>query len=151
MKRTLFGLEKSGYKNDSPEQAIVNAICSWMSFQQDLFFWQQSNAATYSLKLKKFLKKTGWQRKGIPDIPGHMLMLGVPISFYMEVKTPEGTQSPDQKIFEADARARGGAYFVVRSVEDARMAIDSLRRVARARLLAAVAKEQALRDPPSPG
>ena len=40
-------------------------------------------------------------------------------SVMLEVKTPEGTQSDNQKDFESDQKAAGGFYFLVESVDDA--------------------------------
>jgi len=38
----------------------------------------------------------------------------------VEIKTPTGRQSPDQKTFQSLVEAKGGEYVILRSVEDAR-------------------------------
>ena len=52
--------------------------------------------------------------KGVPDILGcyHGKLIGI------EVKTPKGTVSEDQKRFIANLNEAGGNAFVARSVED---------------------------------
>lgn len=37
----------------------------------------------------------------------------------VEIKTPTGRQSPDQKRFQALVESKGGEYVILRSVEDA--------------------------------
>ena len=54
-------------------------------------------------------------QKGSPDL----MMTYREWSVMWEVKTPEGTQSDNQKEFEVNQKAAGGFYFIVRSVEDA--------------------------------
>lgn len=48
----------------------------------------------------------------------------------LEIKTPIGRQSPEQKLFQALVEKRGGVYALLRSVEDARQWADSMRRKA---------------------
>lgn len=45
----------------------------------------------------------------------------------IEVKSPTGRQSPEQRMFEQLVLARGGIYVVLRSVEEARTWLASLR------------------------
>lgn len=45
---------------------------------------------------------------------------------FIEVKTPTGVQSKDQKIFETHVRQCGYDYFLVRSVEDFKLIISNL-------------------------
>lgn len=52
--------------------------------------------------------------RGVPDI---IVVRGG--AFYgLEVKTPKGKQSPEQKEFQAMVESHGGHYHVVRSVDD---------------------------------
>jgi len=37
---------------------------------------------------------------------------------YIEVKTPKGTQRPDQAVFQADVERHGARYILARSIED---------------------------------
>ena len=45
---------------------------------------------------------------------------------FVEVKTPTGVQSKDQKIFETHVRQCGYDYFLVRSIEDFKNIIHAL-------------------------
>lgn len=75
-------------------------------------------------QIKEYLQWQGWfvvkihqslgSYKGIADL--YALRAGR--SVWIEVKTPDGYQSQDQKDFERDIKTRGGEYFVARSVED---------------------------------
>lgn len=44
---------------------------------------------------------------------------------YLEVKTPEGTQSREQKEFEGRIQINGFSYYVVRSVEDVKQILQA--------------------------
>ena len=48
----------------------------------------------------------------------------------IEVKTPEGSETEEQRLFGAGVERDGGAYCVARSVEDAVRFIERLRREA---------------------
>ena len=45
-------------------------------------------------------------------------------TLYIEVKTPTGTQSKDQKEFEGRIQSNGFSYYLVRSVEDVKILIN---------------------------
>ena len=66
--------------------------------------------------------------KGVPDIiciiPQGEEGSGIFTGF--EVKTPRGRQSPDQILFEKRCKRAGGRYYVVRSVEDVKTAIEAV-------------------------
>lgn len=46
----------------------------------------------------------------------------------LEIKTPIGRQSPEQKLFQQLVEKKGGVYALLRSVEDAREWAQSMRR-----------------------
>lgn len=54
-------------------------------------------------------------KKGIPDI----LIISKGRTIAMEVKTPTGKQSKEQKLVEESFKKQGQEYHVVRSLEDA--------------------------------
>lgn len=64
--------------------------------------------------------KTGLP-KGFSDLFGHRL--SDCRAFYLEVKTAKGRPSPEQLAFIAAMKNRGAIAAVVRSVEDARLAV----------------------------
>lgn len=57
------------------------------------------------------------QTKGIADIVCHP---GEGKTVYIEVKTPEGRQSPAQKEFEDNCRFAGIEYWIIRDIEELR-------------------------------
>jgi len=64
--------------------------------------------------------KTGLP-KGFSDLFGHRQWDCR--AFYLEVKTPKGRPSPEQLAFIAAMKKRGAIAAIVRSVEDARLAL----------------------------
>ena len=66
--------------------------------------------------------KTGLP-KGFSDLFGHRLWDCR--AFYLEVKTAKGRASPEQLAFIAAMKKRGAIAAIVRSVEDARLAVNA--------------------------
>ena len=64
--------------------------------------------------------KTGLP-KGFSDLFGHRSQDAR--AFYLEVKTPKGRPSPEQLAFISAMKKRGAIAAIVRSVEDARLAL----------------------------
>ena len=62
--------------------------------------------------------------KGIADIYCQLMVWGIPVSCWLEVKAGKKKQQPSQKEFEQ----RVENYYVVRSVDDAAAAIDDVRK-----------------------
>ena len=62
--------------------------------------------------------------KGIADIYVQLMVMGIPVSCWLEVKAKKGKQQASQKEFEQ----RVENYYVVRSVDDAAAAIDDVRK-----------------------
>lgn len=65
---------------------------------------------------------------GSADLIGIFTARGVGRFIAAEIKTHSGKQSPEQERFEALVIKRGGAYAVLRSVDEAREWIADLRR-----------------------
>lgn len=61
--------------------------------------------------------------------PGGSDLIGVfrGRAIFVEIKTPTGRQSPEQKTFEQLVQGKGGIYVIVRSIDDARALIERLR------------------------
>lgn len=76
-------------------------------------------------QVKEYLQKTGWFifhirqgkhcYKGISDD----IAIKEGITVFVEFKTPEGKQSPEQILFEHQVKEHGGRYVIIRSLEDA--------------------------------
>lgn len=65
----------------------------------------------------------GWLGKGSADLLGMFNGRFVAV----EIKTPIGRQSPEQKLFQQLVEKRGGVYVLLRSVEDARRWVETMR------------------------
>lgn len=65
-------------------------------------------------------------RSGIPG-EADLEVLLAPLGSYLglEVKSATGRQSPEQQVWQRTVEALGGAYAVVRSVEEAEKAVQS--------------------------
>lgn len=85
--------------------------------------------------VKAFRLNVGFAR----DVKGHGVRFGVPGMadilalvgdryVWLEVKTPSGRQTSQQKRFEAAVASIGGRYHVVRSVEEALAAVEEAQR-----------------------
>ena len=68
--------------------------------------------------------------KGIADIYVQLMVWGIPVSCWLEVKAKKGRQQASQKEFEQ----RVENYYVVRSVDDAVDAINECRRQTMSRI-----------------
>lgn len=51
-------------------------------------------------------------------------------ALFVEVKTPDGRQSPEQKTFQQCVERHGGIYRILRSVDEARAFLQELRGIA---------------------
>lgn len=103
-------------KLKAKESDIQNSICEYLEMRSRCFF-RLNNIPAFNrggdggITMRRLPKYTP---KGLPDI----VVIAGGIFYGLEVKTPEGKQSPDQKIMEEKIKKSGGKYFVVRSIED---------------------------------
>lgn len=98
----------------TPESAIRNQICSWLSFQK-CFCFVHDSVGIYDPKTKRFRSNTNRYRiKGVADVLG--IWKGKFLA--IEVKTKRNYPTPEQKTFLARVNAEGGIGFVARSIED---------------------------------
>ena len=65
--------------------------------------------------------------KGMADIHCELLIAGIPVSVWLEVKNKRGKLSQSQCNFRDDVNSYGGFYFVVRSIEDVEKALLTIR------------------------
>ena len=109
-------------KSGPSETEIQNSILSYIERRSDVWAWRNNNTPTYDPIRKCFRKMPKWTPKGVPDIigihkSGRIILL--------EVKTPTGKVSKDQKAFLDRARALGAITAVVRSPEDTEIVLDA--------------------------
>lgn len=98
-------------------QSIIIRLLSILENQGKLWFSRLNNIPPVNKGLNgvmQFRKLPEGNKKGIPDIitviNGKFICL--------EVKTPKGRQSKEQKELEINVKNNGGFYYVVRSLED---------------------------------
>jgi penicillin-binding protein-related factor A (putative recombinase) len=100
------------------EQWIETQIRHYLGLK-GVFHWKAKTVGTYDPTKKVFRKNAGYM-KGVSDILG--IWQGK--FFAIEVKTPKGRVSPEQKVFLARFQEEGGIAFVARSVEDVKSWIE---------------------------
>lgn len=100
------------------EQVIQREIVK--RFQEaGIFFHSIPNEAAGRDKIRQAIMVALGLRRGVADgIAWLPLSNGVVKVTYIEVKTPKGEQSPQQKAFEYICKFYGVPYMVVRSVEE---------------------------------
>ena len=64
--------------------------------------------------------------KGMADIHCELIIAGIPVSVWLEVKNKRGKLSVSQETFREGVTSYGGFYFVVRSIEDVEKAFDNI-------------------------
>ena len=64
--------------------------------------------------------------KGMADIHCELLIAGIPVSVWLEVKNKRGKLSQSQETFRIGVNGYGGFYFVVRSIDDVQKAFDNV-------------------------
>ena len=98
------------------EKEIENAILDYLTLLPGTYF--KNNTVGIYDPIKKVHRKPGkHHRNGVSDI------LGIDANgrfVAIEVKTPSGKVSDNQKLFIEDINKHGGIAFVARSVDDVR-------------------------------
>lgn len=115
-----YDTQTTSKKMSTPEGKIQLEIIKFLRAER-VFCWR-NEPLTYNHKLGIYVSSP-YVMKGTPDIIS--IINGQFVGW--EVKTPKGSQSADQKLFEKRTIQNGGAYFVVRSVDDARNVLKTLR------------------------
>lgn len=99
----------------TPEGMIKSAICEWLAWK-GFFFWVADSVGIFDPKTQRFrANQNPYRIKGVSDIlgvlPGGRILA-------IEVKTPVGRVSPEQRIFIDMVNDDGGVAFVARSIAD---------------------------------
>jgi hypothetical protein len=63
---------------------------------------------------------------GMADIHATVIVGGIPVSVWLEVKTKKGKLSANQLLFRGSIKAVAGFYYVVRSIDDFDEAIEEV-------------------------
>jgi hypothetical protein len=103
-------------KKEPTEKQIENAILDYLALLPGCY-WKNNTVGVYD-PIKRVHRKPGkHHRNGVSDILG---VDGSGRFIAIEVKTPKGRVSDNQKLFIEDINRCGGKAFVARSVDDVR-------------------------------
>lgn len=109
----------------TPEGLKLKAICQYLALQEKMGrgTWWKVRSMTFNANRQTFMKLSGpLDKTGIPDVEG---VIGNRYVAF-EVKSDKGRMTDNQKCFKAQIEANGGYYFMVRSVDDVIVALESL-------------------------
>ena len=107
------------------EAQIQKAIMQWGQYKKVLM--HRINVIGTPLHKDGLTVYRPSTNKGMADIHATVLVEGIPVSVWLEVKTKKGKLSPNQKAFQESIEAAGGFYYVVRSIEDVEFALAIVR------------------------
>jgi hypothetical protein len=107
------------------EAQIQKAIMQWGGYKRILM--HRINVIGTPLHKDGLTVYRPSTNKGMADIHATVLVEGIPVSVWLEVKTKKGKLSPNQKAFQESIEAAGGFYYVVRSIDDVDLAIQQTR------------------------
>lgn len=99
-----------------PEGKIQTKICEYLQ-KKGYFFMRLNNTPTYDERIGGYRSQGKWAQPGMADI----LLIDKErygLAVFIEVKTPKGRQSADQKLFEKKCHLHNAEYYVVRDVDD---------------------------------
>jgi hypothetical protein len=97
----------------TPEKEIENSIIDHLR-KKRFFTFRVHNVTQFDPHINAYRKPGKGYVPGVSDL---IAMKDKRIVF-LEVKTPQGSQDPNQKLFEDRVRDEGFEYYVVRSIED---------------------------------
>ena len=107
------------------EAQIQKAIMQWGQYKKVLM--HRINVIGTPLHKNGLTVYRPSTNKGIADIHATVLVEGIPVSVWLEVKTKRGKLSANQKAFQESVEAAGGFYYVVRSIDDVDLVIQQTR------------------------
>jgi len=113
------------------ESKILSAIRKDLGREPDLVLWRLSQGGAVQREGQQAYR-AGLSVNGAADLIGLLDSGAAPGRFFaLEVKSARGRQSDMQRLWGAVVRNFGGFYAVVRSVADARAALERARNGAR--------------------
>lgn len=95
-----------------PERIIEKQILEFLRII-GIYCWKNQSQGTWDAKIGAYRKASAYSIKGASDILG--IIQGRFLA--IEVKSPGGVVTPEQRIFIARINAEGGISFISRSVE----------------------------------
>ena len=106
------------------EAQIQKAIMQWGQYKKVLM--HRINVIGTPLHKDGLTVYRPSTNKGMADIHATVLVEGIPVSVWLEVKTKKGKLSPNQKAFQESIEVAGGYYYVVRSIDDVDEVIEEV-------------------------
>ena len=107
------------------EKHIQRAILEWGQYKRILM--HRINVIGTPLHKDGLTVYRPSTNKGMADIHATVLVAGIPVSVWLEVKGKKGKLSPNQLLFKDAVETFGGFYFLVRSIEDVELALAEVR------------------------
>jgi len=107
------------------EAQIQKAIMQWGQYKKVLM--HRINVIGTPLHKDGLTVYRPSTNKGMADIHATLIVEGIPVSVWLEVKTKKGKLSANQKAFQESIESAGGFYYVVRSIDDVDLAIQQTR------------------------
>jgi hypothetical protein len=109
------------------ESKIQQEIVMYFNHNYCLNF-HNPQCVIFSIPNEGLSKKETIQKMATGLLPGaaDLMILMPKLAFYVEVKTPTGTQKENQKKFEKRVNSLGFNYYIVRSLEEFIIVIDNI-------------------------
>ena len=105
------------------EKPIEKSILQYLNAQPDTFAFKVNTVGVFDPVKKVYRKpKSKYLINGVSDI---LCQTSLGLIFF-EVKSPTGKQTDSQKAFEHNIKRCNGFYYVVRSIEDAKKALEEI-------------------------
>lgn len=104
------------------EKYIQRRILDWLK-RTDLLHWRQNSGFAFvGGRFPGGKRRINMGPKGCPDI----IVVIPPGGRFcgLEVKSPQGRVRPDQKVFAEKLTKSGACYYIVRSLDDAKKALE---------------------------
>ncbi len=113
---------------DPTEKQLESAILSYLKYEIGVFAFKVNTTGVYDPRVDRFRTLSKHVVAGTPDIIACVSVEGRGLFVGMEVKKPGGKPSQNQKEFQERLQDRAnGWYFIVRSVDDAKRALQTVR------------------------
>jgi hypothetical protein len=103
------------------EQSLQRAVAQYLDHALPPDSWWSAVGHGGGGKVRGAQLKAMGVKRGFPDI--HILWRGIPI--YIELKSPSGSLSPEQKETRDRIRRSGGMWLMARSLEQIEQALRS--------------------------
>lgn len=106
------------------EKEIETEILYFLNYQVGILAFKVNTVGIYDQRLGIHRKLSKFVMPGTPDILACISVGGIGVFAGFEVKTPNGRQSPPQKLFQEKLQERAnGFYFLVKSIKDVEGAV----------------------------